>query len=139
MAPVPAGRYWCWVHWSLDVPSFDLMQARELHVRAWDDSQNGQPAAITWNVMGMMNNCHYRMLVHPHVDAAGNLGVRFQHPAPVEVGALGNIGWREEDNLRKQVGGTMWGAFVRVCVCVCAPCVKGRERGGGTRMDRTED
>ena len=32
----------------------------------------------------------------------GNIGLRFQHPAPVEVGELGNIGWREEDNLRAQ-------------------------------------
>jgi nitrate reductase (NAD(P)H) len=32
----------------------------------------------------------------------GNLGLRFQHPAPVQPGALGNIGWREEENLARQ-------------------------------------
>ena len=32
----------------------------------------------------------------------GNIVLRFQHPAPTEVGALGSIGWREEDNLREQ-------------------------------------
>jgi nitrate reductase (NAD(P)H) len=47
---------------------------------------NTQPAMITWNVMGMMNNCHFRVLIHPHTDEQGNIGVRFQHPAPVEVG-----------------------------------------------------
>lgn len=30
------------------------------------------------------------------------MGLRFQHPAPVQPGALGNIGWREEDNLARQ-------------------------------------
>lgn len=30
------------------------------------------------------------------------MGLRFQHPAPVAVGALGNIGWREEENLARQ-------------------------------------
>lgn len=32
----------------------------------------------------------------------GNMGLRFQHPAPVQPGALGNIGWREEENLARQ-------------------------------------
>lgn len=67
-------------------------------------SQNGQPAYITWNVMGMMNNCYYRIKVLHQVDAQGRLGLRFQHPAPVPPGELGNVGWREEDNLAKQVG-----------------------------------
>jgi nitrate reductase (NAD(P)H) len=30
------------------------------------------------------------------------MGIRFQHPAPVQPGALGNIGWREEENLARQ-------------------------------------
>lgn len=33
---------------------------------------------------------------------AGNIVLRFQHPAPIEIGELGGIGWREEDNLREQ-------------------------------------
>jgi len=32
----------------------------------------------------------------------GNLGLRFQHPAPVQPGVLGNIGWREEEHLARQ-------------------------------------
>ena len=30
------------------------------------------------------------------------MGLRFQHPAPVELGDKGNMGWREEDNLVAQ-------------------------------------
>jgi hypothetical protein len=30
------------------------------------------------------------------------MGLRFQHPAPVQPGVLGNIGWREEENLARQ-------------------------------------
>ena len=30
------------------------------------------------------------------------MGLRFQHPAPVQPGALGTIGWREEENLARQ-------------------------------------
>lgn len=45
-----------------------------------------------------------RIKIHPHKDEQGNLGLRFQHPAPVELGERGNMGWREEDNLIAQVG-----------------------------------
>lgn len=62
-----------------------------------------QPAAITWNLMGMMNNCYHRILIFPHRDEeTGSIGIRFQHPAPIEVGERGAIGWREEENLRQQ-------------------------------------
>lgn len=30
------------------------------------------------------------------------MGLRFQHPAPIEVGEQGSIGWREEDNIKAQ-------------------------------------
>ena len=43
-----------------------------------------------------------RIKVHPHKDSKGRMGLRFQHPAPLEVGEQGSIGWREEDNLRTQ-------------------------------------
>nr|AAT72293.1 nitrate reductase [Dunaliella viridis] len=100
--PNEYGKHWCWVHWDIDVPIFDFFGPREMLLRAWDETQNTQPATITWNVMGMMNNCHFRVLLHPFMDDKGNVGVRFQHPAPVEVGERGNIGWREEENLRMQ-------------------------------------
>jgi nitrate reductase (NAD(P)H) len=48
------------VHWSHEVQTFAFLGCKELLVRAWDSSQNGQPALITWNLMGMMNNCYQR-------------------------------------------------------------------------------
>jgi nitrate reductase (NAD(P)H) len=41
-----------------------------------------------------------RPCIAPHLQ--GNIGLRFQHPAPVQPGVLGNIGWREEENLARQ-------------------------------------
>ena len=49
-----------------------------------------------------MNFLSPRIRISPQKDKEGNIGLRFQHPAPVEVGEAGNIGWREEDNLRAQ-------------------------------------
>lgn len=97
--PTQYNKHWCWVTWDFDVKVFDLMQCKEILVRAWDSSNNGQPALITWNLMGMMNNCYFRVKVLAHTDEQGNIGLRFQHPAPVEVGAVGNVGWREEEKL----------------------------------------
>ncbi|KXZ49738.1 hypothetical protein GPECTOR_20NIT1 [Gonium pectorale] len=100
--PNQYGKYWCWVHWSLDLMTFDFLTAKEVLVRAWDETMNTQPAVITWNVMGMMNNCYFRIKIIPEVDSDGVMGLRFQHPAPVELGERGNMGWREEDNLVAQ-------------------------------------
>ena len=43
----------------------------------------------------------FRVKILANADADGGLSLRFQHPAPVEVGELGNIGWREEENARQ--------------------------------------
>ena len=70
-----------------------------------------------------------RIKILPHVDQQGVMGLRFQHPAPVEVGARGNIGWREEDNAAAQalqvgpgyggsrVAGPACGGHVGLCMC----------------------
>ncbi|GLC36090.1 hypothetical protein PLESTB_001381700 [Pleodorina starrii] len=100
--PNEYGKYWCWVHWTLDLMTFDFLNAKEVLLRAWDETMNTQPAVITWNVMGMMNNCYFRIKILPQVDSDGVMGLRFQHPAPVELGDKGNMGWREEDNLVQQ-------------------------------------
>lgn len=67
-APNAAGKYWCWVFWRCGVQTVEFAAASEVLVRAWDSSMNTQPAVITWNLMGMMNNCHFRILIHKHVD-----------------------------------------------------------------------
>lgn len=41
----------------------DLMKAKEFMCRAWDHTQNSQPAKLTWSLLGMMNNCMYRVKV----------------------------------------------------------------------------
>lgn len=97
--PTAYGKTWCWVFWDLEVQTIELMGCKELLVRAWDSSQNGQPAVITWNVMGMMNNCHFRIKIHKQLLENGSIGLRFQHPAPINVGQFGTPGWREEEQL----------------------------------------
>ncbi len=39
------------------------MKAKEFMCRAWDHTQNSQPAKLTWSLLGMMNNCMYRVKV----------------------------------------------------------------------------
>ena len=44
--------------------------------------------------MGMMNNCYFRIQIHPY-NHGGSIGLRFQHPAPLYEGKIGGKGWRE--------------------------------------------
>lgn len=51
----------------------------------------------------MLSLPHRRIKIHPHMDeSSGALGLRFQHPAPVDPGVLGNVGWKEEEHLARQ-------------------------------------
>ena len=43
----------------------DLLRTEEVICRAWDEAMNTQPDSFTWNLMGMLNNCHYRVKVCP--------------------------------------------------------------------------
>lgn len=45
------GKFWCWCFWSLEVEVLDLLGAKEIGVRAWDESLNTQPEKLIWNVM----------------------------------------------------------------------------------------
>lgn len=118
--------HWAWVHWSVDIALGDLLAAKavsqngsggggggvileegeiptpEIALRAADASMNYQPGNLTWSLLGMMGNQHYRVKMHVFEDAEknGELGIRFQHPAPIVVGPLGNVGWREEAQAR---------------------------------------
>ena len=40
-----------------------LLRAEEVICRAWDEAMNTQPNSFTWNLMGMLNNCNYRVKV----------------------------------------------------------------------------
>ena len=50
-APETNNKWWCWCFWSLQLPVLLLMQCKELRCRAWDESNNCQPANLTWNLM----------------------------------------------------------------------------------------
>lgn len=116
--PTKYGMHWAWVHWSVDIALGDLLAASipegvilepgetatpEIALRAADASMNYQPGNITWSLLGMMGNQHYRVKMHVFEDDkkdGGQLCIRFQHPAPIVVGPLGNAGWREEAQAR---------------------------------------
>eukprot|EP00182_Erythrolobus_australicus_P000417 CAMPEP_0185833810 /NCGR_PEP_ID=MMETSP1353-20130828/3516_1 /TAXON_ID=1077150 /ORGANISM="Erythrolobus australicus, Strain CCMP3124" /LENGTH=888 /DNA_ID=CAMNT_0028532139 /DNA_START=67 /DNA_END=2733 /DNA_ORIENTATION=+ len=77
------GRYYCWVFWSLKIKSLRLLETAmgpgEVMCRAWDESNNTQPANLTWNLMGMGNNPHFRVKIRPESGPNG-AQLRFEHP-----------------------------------------------------------
>ncbi|CAO2834706.1 unnamed protein product [Amaranthus hypochondriacus] len=78
--PTKYGKYWCWCFWSLEVEVLDLLGAKEIAVRAWDESLNTQPEKLIWNVMGMMNNCWFRVKTNVCKPHKGEIGIVFEHP-----------------------------------------------------------
>lgn len=66
--PNEHGKYWTWVHWELEVNTMDLFMATEVVCRAWDASQNTQPAQLTWTLLGQGNNCMFRLRLHKDID-----------------------------------------------------------------------
>ncbi|KAI8069462.1 hypothetical protein BC940DRAFT_366548 [Gongronella butleri] len=83
-------RFWTWTLWQLEVPVTDLIRSADLVVRAWDVSQNTQPEKLTWNLMGMMNNCWYRVKLEWLADRA--LAVQCAHPT---IAGPVNGGWMD--------------------------------------------
>lgn len=49
--PNKYGKYWCWCFWSFEAEVLDLVVAKEIAVRAWDETLNTQPEKLIWNVM----------------------------------------------------------------------------------------
>ncbi|GAB4844858.1 Nitrate reductase [NADH] 1 [Ancistrocladus abbreviatus] len=78
--PNKYGKFWCWCFWSLEVEVLDLLSAKEIAVRAWDESLNTQPEKLIWNVMGMMNNCWFRVKTNVCKPHKGEIGIIFEHP-----------------------------------------------------------
>ncbi|CAG8510254.1 44564_t:CDS:2 [Gigaspora margarita] len=75
--PIP--RYWCWSFWSLTISFYSFIRCEEISVRAWDATQNTQPRNPTWNVMGMMNNSHFRVKINTIVQGS-EFRLIFEHP-----------------------------------------------------------
>ncbi|ONM03646.1 Nitrate reductase [NADH] 2 [Zea mays] len=78
--PNKYGKYWCWCFWSVEVEVLDLLGAKEIAVRAWDQSLNTQPERLIWNLMGMMNNCWFKVKVNVCRPHRGEIGLVFEHP-----------------------------------------------------------
>ncbi|XP_047976946.1 nitrate reductase [NADH]-like [Salvia hispanica] len=78
--PNKYGKYWCWCFWSLEVEVLDLLGAKEIAVRAWDETHNTQPEKLIWNLMGMMNNCWFRVKTNVCKPHRGEIGIVFEHP-----------------------------------------------------------
>ncbi|CAL9171474.1 unnamed protein product [Musa hybrid cultivar] len=78
--PNKYGKYWCWCFWSLEVEVLDVLSSKEVAVRAWDESLNTQPEKLIWNVMGMMNNCWFKVKVNVCRPHKGEIGLVFEHP-----------------------------------------------------------
>jgi nitrate reductase (NAD(P)H) len=58
--PTKYGKYWCWCFWSVDVEVLDVLGAKEIAVRAWDEAMNTQPEKLICNLM-----VSYRFIVLP--------------------------------------------------------------------------
>lgn len=87
-------RNWTWARWTFEIELAELSRADELVVRAWDESQNTQPEKLTWNLMGMMNNCWFRVKIN-HDREAQPPTILFDHPTTVSPQEVG--GWMERD------------------------------------------
>jgi len=89
--PTMYGKHWCWSFWELDVETSQLARAKEVMCRAWDEANNTQPRDFTWNLMGMGNNCYFRVkLVPTAMSATSPTYIQCEHPT--EPGALKG-GW----------------------------------------------
>ncbi|CAA6664921.1 unnamed protein product [Spirodela intermedia] len=78
--PNKYGKYWCWCFWSVDLEVLDLLGAKEIAVRAWDQALNTQPEKLIWNVLGMLNNCWFRVRMNVCRPHRGEIGLVFEHP-----------------------------------------------------------
>ncbi|GAB1318793.1 Nitrate reductase [Madurella fahalii] len=90
----------CWCFWELDLPLLQLCDAKDVMIRAMDDSMMVQPRDMYWSVLGMMNNPWYRVVIHKE-----NHALRFEHPTQP---ALMPGGWMERV---KKEGGNITNGF----------------------------
>jgi len=89
------GMHWCWVFWSLPVSVVKLSASKSIIVRAWDNHTNTQPVNFTWNLMGMANNCCFRVKIHSFVDPNGCPRLQFEHPT---LAGTQKGGWMTKDS-----------------------------------------
>jgi nitrate reductase (NAD(P)H) len=96
----------CWCFWDLKISVEELKNAKDIVVRAMDESMNVQPRDMYWSVLGMMNNPWFRIAIH-NEDGV----LRFEHPTQP---ALAPGGWMERV---KKAGGILtngyWGENIQ--------------------------
>lgn len=90
----------CWCFWSIGLARSELANAKDLFVRAMDESMNMQPRDMYWSVLGMMNNPWFRVTIAHEGDY-----LRFEHPTQP---ALIPGGWMERV---KKAGGNLANGF----------------------------
>ncbi|KAF2713171.1 nitrate reductase [Pleomassaria siparia CBS 279.74] len=95
----------CWCFWNLEISVAELREAKDVVVRAMDESMNIMPKEMYWSVLGMMNNPWFRIAIHKE-----NGVLRFEHPTQP---ALMPGGWMDRV---KKAGGNLsngqWGERV---------------------------
>ena len=95
----------CWCQWSLELTVAELKEAKDILVRAMDESMNMQPRDMYWSVLGMMNNPWFRVTITLEGEH-----LRFEHPT---LPALKPGGWMERV---KKAGGNLtngyWGESI---------------------------
>jgi nitrate reductase (NAD(P)H) len=126
----------CWCFWNLDIAVSELAEAKDIIVRAMDESMNLQPRDMYWSVLGMMNNPWHRLTISKEDGF-----LRFEHPTQP---ALMPGGWMERV---KKSGGNLtngyWGERIGNEEDVEAPEETVKEikmtRDGVSRMITSED
>ncbi|KAK3688144.1 nitrate reductase [Podospora appendiculata] len=91
----------CWCFWDLDIPLAQLQGAKDVMIRAMDDSMMAQPRDMYWSVLGMMNNPWFRVVIHKEAHS-----LRFEHPTQPTIVPGG--GWMER---AKKEGGDLTNGF----------------------------
>jgi len=79
---------WVWCHWSIELEAWRLLKSEEIAVRAFDAQLNTQPDQPTWNLMGMMNNCWYRVKVEIQEESSPGQTPACIFKHPVQPGSL---------------------------------------------------
>ncbi|XP_054797770.1 nitrate reductase [NADH]-like [Prosopis cineraria] len=104
--PNKYGKYWCWCFWSLEVQVLDLLGAKEIAVRAWDEAFNTQPEKLIWNLKGMMNNCWFKVKTNVCMPHKGGTGIVFEHPTIQENHSGGPMKTSESNQSIKKSAAT---------------------------------
>ena len=96
------GMNWCWVWWDYKLTVADIIGVQEIYCRAWDSSNNRQPDKPIWNLMGMGNNHHYKLVVDFTKNKDGNNVFKFLHP--IQAGEIKG-GWMTERSGKPDTAG----------------------------------